>query len=325
MIDALTRAKRVLITTHIRPDGDALGSCAAMSLALRSKGIEAHVLLLSHLPSKYAFVFEEPGIAYTDVEKGWPDSLSLENFDTFLSVDTGTWSQLPGLKERLEKFRGKKLVIDHHLTQEQWADTKLVVTKAAAAGEVVEDLLHRWLVELTPSIATAIFVALVSDTGWFQFASTTAHTMRLGARLLEAGVDIDRIYQLLYQNERPQRLALQNRVQGSLELLADGRLAVMKIRRQDFLDTNAAPGDTENVINFPMQIKTVQVSLLFAEPMDDSPIRVSLRSKGAVDVAKFAQQFGGGGHARAAGLKVVGSLDQVREQVVGKMTSQLRG
>jgi phosphoesterase RecJ-like protein len=323
LLDALSKATRVLVTTHVRPDGDALGTTAAMVMGLRAKGIESQVLLLSHLPSKYAFIFDDLGIAHIDVEKGWPESFSINEFDTFLAVDTGTWSQLPGLKERLADFRGQKLVVDHHLTQENWADTKLVVTQAAAAGEIVEDLLSRWKVELTKPIATALFVALVSDTGWFQFSNTTAHTLRLAARLVEAGVDTDRVYQLLYQNERPERLALQTRAQGSLELLCNGKLAVMRITRQDFLDAGASVNDTENLINFPLQIRTVQASLLFTEPNDDGPIRVSLRSKGQVDVAKFAQQFGGGGHARAAGLKVPGTLQTVHDQVVGRMVETI--
>jgi phosphoesterase RecJ-like protein len=319
MLDALSQSKRVLVTTHVRPDGDALGSTAAMVMGLRSKGIDSQVLLLSHLPSKYAFVFDELGITHLDVENGWPGSLLIGEFDAFLVVDTGTWSQLPGMKELLAGFRGRKLVVDHHLTQEDWADTKLVVTTAAAAGEIAEELLSRWNVELTKPIATAVFVALVADTGWFQFSNTTAHTMRLAAKLIEAGVDTDRVYQLLYQNERPQRLALQTRAQGSLELLAGGKLAVMRITREDFAAVGASVNDTENLINYPLQIRTVEVSLCFTEPADDGPIRVSLRSKGRIDVAKFAQHFGGGGHARAAGLKVPGTLTDVHDKVVGRM------
>src|SRR5947209_18584906 len=101
MIEYLSRAKRILVTTHVRPDGDALGSSAALVLGLRQKGIDAEVLLLSHLPTKHEFLFQELGIAHQDVEKGWPEHFPFEKFDTFLVVDTGTWSQLPGLRERV--------------------------------------------------------------------------------------------------------------------------------------------------------------------------------------------------------------------------------
>lgn len=319
LLAALSTARRVLITTHIRPDGDALGSTAAMALGLRAKGIEARVLLLSHLPSKYAFIYRELGIDHFDVEKGWPGDFSLAPYDTLLVVDTGTWSQLPGLKDRLVGWTGKKLVVDHHLTQEDWADAKLVVTTAAAAGEIVGNLMKRWNVSFTAPTAKALYLALVADTGWFQFSNTRPATLRLAAELMEAGVDTDQLYQLLYQSERPERVTLQAHAQQSLELLADNRLAVMQVSKQDFLRAHAAQGDTEALINIPLQIGSVLVSLLFNEPMDDGPVRVSLRSKGQVDVARFAQKFGGGGHARAAGLKIDGSLAGAREQVVAAM------
>src|SRR6185437_13394700 len=136
MLTALRAAKRVLITTHVRPDGDALGSTAAMALALRQQGIAAKVLLLSKLPGKYAFIYKEHGIEWSDCDAGLPADFSLDAYDTLLVIDTGTWSQLPGLKPFVEAFKGRKLVIDHHLTQEDWADQKLVVTQAAAAGEI---------------------------------------------------------------------------------------------------------------------------------------------------------------------------------------------
>jgi phosphoesterase RecJ-like protein len=319
IISHLENAKRVLVTTHVRPDGDALGSTAAMVLGLRCKGIDAHVLLLSHLPGKYAFIYQDLKVSHTDVEKGWPVDFSLDAFDTVLVIDTGTWSQLPGLKDRLAAFKGPKLVVDHHLTQEDWADAKLVVTGAAAAGEIVAELLARWNVQLTTPMARALFLAIVADTGWFQYSNTRPETMRLGAKLMEAGVSTDQLYQLLYQSERPERISLQAHAQQSLELLADNRLAVMQVSRQDFLQTHGSSGDTEALINIPLQILAVQVSMLFVEPMESGPIRVSLRSKGQVDVAKFAQTFGGGGHARAAGLKVNGTLDEVRKQVVDAM------
>jgi bifunctional oligoribonuclease and PAP phosphatase NrnA len=323
ILDVLSRSKRVLVTTHVRPDGDALGTAAAMVLGMRARGINSHVLLLSHLPSKYAFVFKELGVDHTDVERDWPESFSLKNFDTLLVVDTGTWSQLPGLRERIANWKGPKLVVDHHLTQEDWADAKLVVTEAAAAGEIAAELLQQWDVELTTPIARALFLAIASDTGWFQFSNTRPFTLRLAAQLIEAGVNTDQLYQLLYQNERAERVALQTRAQESLELMVDDRLAVMRVRKADFAETRANVPDTENLINVPLQIRTVEVSLLFTEPPDGGQIRVSLRSKGSVDVARFAEQFGGGGHARAAGLKVTGTLQEVHDKVVAAMVCRL--
>lgn len=323
VIDVLSRCKRVLVTTHVRPDGDALGTVAATILGLRKMGIDAEALLLSHLPRKYAFVFDENQITHHDAEKGWPTAISLDRFDALLVMDTGTWSQLPGLQERVQDWSVPKLVVDHHLTQESWADVKLVVTEAAAAGEIAAELMDTWGIDFDRPIAAALFLAVASDTGWFQFSNTRPYTLRLAARLIEHGVDTDSMYQHLYQNERAERVTLQTRAQQSLELLLDGRLAVMRVAKSDFEQTGAKVSDTENLINVPLQVRTVQVSLLFVEPTEPGPIRVSLRSKGQVDVARFAEQFGGGGHARAAGLKLTGPLQDVHDRVVAAMVARL--
>ena len=324
VIDVLSRCRRVLVTTHVRPDGDALGSTAALVLGLKQRNIAAEVLLLSHLPRKYAFVYQENAIAYHDAEAGWPEGLSLDAYDALVVVDTGTWSQLPGLKERALAYAKPKVVIDHHLTQEGWADVKLVVTEAAAAGEIVAELLEDWDVKFDAAMASALYVALVSDTGWFQFSNTRPFTMRLAATLMEAGVDTDRLYKLLYQNERKERIALQARALGSLELLNDDRLAVMRVTVADFEATGANVPDTENLINLPLQIASVEVSILMTEPRDFGPVRVSLRSKGGVDVARFAEQFGGGGHARASGLKLEGSFKDAHDRVIEAMVNAMK-
>jgi phosphoesterase RecJ-like protein len=316
MLESLSACRRVLITTHVRPDGDAMGTAAAMALGMRRRGIDSRVLLLSRLPGKYAFVLKENEIGYDEVEPAWPSDFSPQPYDALLVVDTGTWSQLPGLRDRLDGWSKPRLVLDHHLT-------KLVEPEAAAAGEIAAELLAQWNVPIDPPIAAALFLAIASDTGWFQFSNTRPATLRLAADLMEAGVDTDKMYRHLYQNERAERMALQTRAQDSLELLQDGRLAVMSVRKSDFEQTRARLSDTENMINAPLQIRTVEVSILMVEPPDGSAIRVSLRSKGQVDVAKFAEQFGGGGHARAAGLKIPGLFEHVHGLVSSEMIKTL--
>jgi phosphoesterase RecJ-like protein len=325
IIETLARTKRVLVTTHVRPDGDALGSSAALVLGMKQKGIDADVLLLSHLPRKYSFIYDEAGVRHIDVEAGIPADFSLDGYDALVVVDTGTWSQLPGLRERVEKFSKPKIVIDHHLTQQDWADVKLVDTSAGACAEIIAELLERWGVTLDSQMATALFVGIVADTGWFMFSNTRPVTMRLAAKLMETGgVDTDRVYQLLYQNERAERIALHTRGLDGLELLDNGRIAVMRIRKSDFQAAKAHINDTENLINIPLQIRTVEVSVLISEPLDAGPVRVSLRSKGPVDVARFAEQFGGGGHARAAGLKFETSIDEAHDKVVAALLAQTK-
>jgi phosphoesterase RecJ-like protein len=324
IIDVLSSCKRVLLTTHARPDGDAIGTTAAISLALRKLKIDSEVILLTHIPGKYAFVYRDNAIVHHDMENGWkPDPFPFERFDALLVCDTGTWSQLPGLREHVEAWKAPRIVLDHHLTQEDWATHKLVIPEAAAAGEIAAELIEQWDVPIDVPIATALYLAIASDTGWFQFSNTRPFTMRLAATLMEAGVNTDEMYKHLYQSERPQRVRLQTRAMQSLELLERDRLAVMTVTRQDFADTGAGVPATENLVNIPLQIESVEVSLLFVDPPEGGPIRVSLRSKGGVDVARFAERFAGGGHARASGLKMAGSVEHVRSVVSAAASSVL--
>lgn len=319
----LLASRRVLLLTHVRPDGDALGSVAATKLALEQRGIAAESLLLSKLPSKYAFVFERAGVTHNDATPALPAMDWFRGFDAVLVLDTGTWSQLPGLESILPGVNAPVMVLDHHRTQEPWGGARWVDPSASAAGEMVMDLVRALGATIDRRVAEALFVAIATDTGWFQFSNTTPRTMRAAAELMEAGVDTDDLYQLIFQNERAARLMLQARAMRSLKLHGDNRLATIVIRATDFREVGADVPDTENLVNIPLQVRSVELSAIFTETPTPGPVRVSLRSKGRVDVAKFAEQFGGGGHARASGLKLDGTLDEVVERVTVALTKAL--
>lgn len=341
LLAALDRSQRVLLTTHVRPDGDALGSVTSLALALRSRGKVADILLLSKLPTKYRFVLEEPGLPHTNLAVDpAPDYAS---YDTLIVADTGTFSQLPGLETVIPTFQhpaaaggggggggrkapGTVLIIDHHKTQEPWGNVRIVDTSAASATELIGRILSAWKIPLSAPIAEALYIGIVSDTGWFAFSNTTPSTLRLAADLMHAGVNPDRMYQRLFQSEREPRLRLQARVQNSFQLLANGRLAVLTVRASDFIETHAAITDTENLINFPLQLASVEMCLLLTEtpPPDNQQIKISCRSKGSVDVAKFAEQFGGGGHARASGLKLPAPLDTASQTLITAALATLK-
>jgi bifunctional oligoribonuclease and PAP phosphatase NrnA len=318
-LEVLSKAKRVLLTTHARPDGDALGSVAALALALRAAGKHTEQLLLTHLPSKYRFVFADAGLDHHDAERG-TGIPALTGFDTVIVADTGTWSQLPGMELRLSQFGGRVAVIDHHKTQEPWGNVRVVDTSVSSAAELVCRVLRRGGYAITREIAQAVYVGIVSDTGHLQFSNTTPTALRMVADLMETGIDTDRVYQLLTQSERAPRLRLQARAHASLELHADNRLAVMTVLASDFAEVGADVPDTENIVNFPLAIATVEMALLVTEPPavegKPQPIRVSCRSKGRIDVARFAEPFGGGGHARASGLKLPQPLGEAKAAVV---------
>lgn len=326
MIEILAGSKRVVLTTHARPDGDALGTTAALVGALTKNFIEAEVLLLTPIPDKYRFIYEEAGVKWHLIgAEGVDPGALLASADALLVCDTGTWSQLEGLREAIEGYEGPKLVLDHHVTQEDWADLKYIDTTAGAAAELAMLVVEQWQVPIDQKMAQAFFVALATDTGWFGFSNTTPRTLRMAAACLEAGADVDRIYQRLTQNERPHRMRLQARAHGSLELLADDRLAVMTLSKKDFSETGTQLPATEELVNWPMAIATVEVSVLLAEDPDSpSPrCKASFRSKGHLDVAAVAATFGGGGHLRAAGARVDLPLEQAKSRLVQAVSERM--
>lgn len=326
MIEILAGCKRVLLTTHARPDGDALGTTAAIALALEKNFIETEILLLTPIPDKYRFIYEEAGVRWHLLgDAGVEPATLLASADALLVCDTGTWSQLEGIRGAIEGYSGPKLVLDHHVTQEDWADLKLVDISAGAAAEVAMMVLERWEIPIDEMMAQAVYVALATDTGWFGFSNTTPRTLRMAAVCVEAGANVDRIYQRLNQNERPERMRLQARAHGSLELLADDRLAIMTLSRRDFSETGTKTPATEDLVNWPMAIATVEVSVLITEDPDtNSPMcKVSFRSKGHLDVAALAATFGGGGHIRAAGARMETSRDQARAKLVEAITRRM--
>jgi phosphoesterase RecJ-like protein len=325
IIDALGTARRVLVTTHVRPDGDALGSSVALILGLRAKGVDAELLVLSKLPRKYAFVVTDNGVTcHGRRGDGWPAALAdLSRFDALAVCDTGHLEPTAGPERpggRLARAQTRDRPPPH---PGGLGDGQAGGDRGGGRGRGGRRTARPLGRRAHAGHRVGLFLGIASDTGWFQFANTRPHTFRLAARLVEAGVDTDRMYQLLYQNERAERVALQTRAQQSLGLLADGRLAVMRVTARDFAETGGSVADTENVINLPLQIRTVQASVLLTEPPEGGPIRVSLRSKGQIDVARLAERFGGGGHARAAGLKVAGTLAAAEGAVVAALTAAL--
>ena len=326
MINALSACEKVLLTTHARPDADALGTTAAMAMGLAKKGVAAECLILSEMPQKYAFLYDESGVTHHSTADGADPAALLADKDALLVCDTGTWSQLDGMRPSVEAFRGKKLVLDHHKTQEDWADLKLVDTTAGAAAEVAMRLLTRWGVTIDAGMANVLYAAMATDTGWFAFSNTTPRTMRLAADCMEAGAEVDALYQRLSQSEREPRMRLHARGYNSLELLAGGRVAVTSVTSKDFKETNSGMAATEDLINWPMAIGSVQASVFLCEDPDSPdglPTKISLRSKGQIDVAALAQDFGGGGHARAAGARLDEPLSAVREKLVAAVLRRL--
>jgi len=305
----LGSAETLLVTTHSRPDGDGLGAMAALCRSGRAAGKTVHMLLLDEIPRRYEFLFAE----------GTPAGVSrFETLshaaDAIVILDTCVISQLDGIGDKLPGVSKKVIVVDHHATVDRIGAVQWVDTSAAATGVMVGELLEAlgWPVDVRS--AEALIAAAASDTGWFQFANTDGRCMRLVAKWLDKGVRPDKLYRRLYQNARVNRLKLLSHILADMELHCDGRLAVMTVRREDFAATGASADETENLVNASLEIGTVETAIMLVENAEN--IRVSLRSRDVVDVATIAEMFGGGGHKRAAGMRIIDSIDVVKDKLI---------
>ena len=322
-VTLIEQSKKILITTHIRPDGDACGCVRALLEALKGLGKAAQPLFMSPLASWYQTLFDEkPAILGNDIAIEQLEN-HYQDIDLIILVDTDSRVQLPGFSDWMDGCGKKILVIDHHITGDGLGDVIVVDTTAAAAGEIVFDLLKfaRW--PITERIAESIFIALSTDTGWFKFGNTDSRIFHTAAELIDAGAKPNKIYGLLYQSFTPARIYLMGRMLEHLQLHADGRIATQYILRNDFDETGATGADTENLIDECQRISTVQAAAMFVE-LADGGFRCSLRSKGAVDVRKIAQKYGGGGHTLAAGVNLKGPLEEALQIIVSEISAQLK-
>ncbi|MBC8481587.1 MAG: bifunctional oligoribonuclease/PAP phosphatase NrnA [Planctomycetes bacterium] len=322
-VGLINGAKNVLVTTHTRPDGDACGSVAAILGALAGQGKNVKALMLSDVPEWYEFLFEErPAVLGRDVSVERLCGGEFMNADLIVLVDVNSKGQLPGFAEYLEKNQKKVLVFDHHVTNDGLGDVELIDVSASAAGVIVFEFLEYGGFEISEKIAEALFLAIATDTGWFRFSNTDSRSHRICAELLESGVDSAKLYHGLYQNFSIERFRLMNLMLSRLELSFDGRYASQYVLQEDFVATGAKAGDTENLIDECQRIGSVEVAALFTEQADGR-IKCSLRSRGAVDVRKIAQAFGGGGHTMASGTYLPGPLEEAKKLIYEKVNAQL--
>jgi len=314
IMQRLSAAARLLVVTHARPDGDGLGSMSALSSAARAVGKEVATLVPGEVPARYGFLLssDHPAGAERFAELAdWADAVVI--------VDTCAFAQLDGLDAQLAAARDKIVVIDHHATADDIGAARWVDASAAAAGVMVGELLEALGWPVGRATAEALLTAMTTDTGWFRFSNTDGRCLRAAARLFEAGIEGDKLYRRLFQADRRERMLLLGRALSSMELRADGRIATMKIRAGDFAQTGARQDETENLVNEPMRMGCVEVSMLLVENGDaqaERCVRVSLRSRGKVDVAAVARSFGGGGHVQAAGLRIDEDIDALAARLV---------
>jgi phosphoesterase RecJ-like protein len=304
-VDLVRRHRRFLLTTHIRPDADGLGSQLALAEILRRLGKEVRLVIASTWPPRYNFLdpdrrierFAPPGDAWRDV-------------DAVLILDTGTWNQLGDFGPFLKSLSVPRAVIDHHLSQDDLGALRLVDTSAEATGRLIYEA------------AGALGEPLTTDTGWFRHANTTPATFDLAGQLVRAGARPTHLYEQLYEQNTLPRLKLTGLVLDRLRLAAGGRVAYTEIHREDYAATGAVPQDTEDMINFGRSVAGVEVALFFME-QPRGGVKVSFRSRERVDVARLAEQFGGGGHRLASGAVLSTTLDDARTRVLAAVAAAL--
>ncbi|MCA9284688.1 MAG: DHH family phosphoesterase [Phycisphaerales bacterium] len=319
LAERLRQAERVVVLTHTKPDGDAVGSVLAVQRALTLLGKQATGVLMGPV---------EPGLlelARPTVLERLENGPLPEEVDLVVVVDTGAWAQLEPVAPWLRTRRDRTIGLDHHARGDEIAGERMIDVRAASCTQVLVPLIEALGCPLTGGpggVAEALFVGLATDTGWFRFANADAAAFALAARLLKSGVDKGRIYQVLEETARPSRLALTSRALSSLRLVADGAAAVMSLGMSDFTETGGALEDLTGIVNEPMAVRSVRVSALLTQT-DPGLTKVSLRSKpaiaggadGFVNVNDLAARFGGGGHANAAGARIKADLDAAQAQI----------
>jgi phosphoesterase RecJ-like protein len=307
-----------LVTTHTRPDGDALGSQLALAACLRSLGKFVVCAVAGTVPPRYRFF--DPDGAIVEFPHSGP---TLPPVEAAVIVDTGTFNQLAALADPIRRMAGRTFVIDHHQTQDDLGGERLVDTSAESCGRLVREAIAALEAPLTPDMAHVLFAALATDTGWFRHTNVSPATFLLAAELMAAGARPNELFEKIYETTTLGRLRLRGQALQRLQTTPDGRIAWIEVLRSDFEATGSVPMDTEDLINDPRSLPECQIALALIE-QHDGQVKVSFRSRAPYDVARLAETFGGGGHARAAGATVPGPMPVARDRVVHAATELLR-
>jgi bifunctional oligoribonuclease and PAP phosphatase NrnA len=302
---------RFLVTTHENPDGDALGSMLALHLALEQLGKDTTMYLAgdSPLPSEYSFM------PLGGLMRSVPDDCGER---TLFAVDCANESRLGPDPEILAQAPFV-LNVDHHHDNTRFGNVNLVVPDASSTGEVLADLFERLGVEVTPDIAEALYIAVVTDTGRFQYTNTSPKAMRLAAFLIEQGADVHKVFQGVYESVEFAKLKLLARALEHAQVYEGGRVVVSYLARDDFSDVSAPEPYAEGIIDYLRAVQGADMSVLIREPprRDGPARRVSLRaSVDELDVSAIARKSGGGGHRQAAGFSSEQSIDEITRFVL---------
>lgn len=313
ILKEIGRRERFLIVSHSRPDGDSIGTSLGLGLALEELGKRVEWIQADPPPDVFRFL---PGI----------DRIRISNraegdYDALLVLECGAYerTEIQGLDSYFT------INIDHHPKNDRFGNLNWIDPKAAAVAEMAYRLLKALPAEISPEVATNLYVGILTDTGSFRFASTTAETFRIASELVGSGADPGTISQMLFMNHPASRMRLLTKLLETLDFTPDGTVSWIHLSQRMLQEAGASLRDTEGLVNYALGVSGVQVCAFFREE-GRRQYRVSLRAKADVsaDVGQVAELFGGGGHAKAAGLSVEGEFEEVRSLVVSRLLETLQ-
>jgi phosphoesterase RecJ-like protein len=312
ILEIIRSREEFVITSHIRPDGDALGSELALMLVLEAIGKRCIIVNKDPVPERFRNLPCSDRIQVAANIEGQPSAVFV--------LECGS-AERTGLNRLADQF---VINIDHHHSTAEYGAINWIDENACAVGEMIYKIAKALGVALTPEIATNIYTAVVTDTGSFQFASTTADTFRMAADLAEHGADIAGIARNVFYSNPITKVNSMTVMLNRMKVDCGGRLVWTAVTRDDMTRYNCFEDDVEGLVNFPLTINGVDVALFFRE-LEDGSFRVSLRSKNSIDVSEIAGAFGGGGHRNASGCTVAGPLESAKDLLLTRIAARMHG
>jgi len=314
IINQLKRHQTFLLASHIHPDGDAIGSVLALGLALKAMGKKVQLFNPSPIPMVYRFLPSVQEIKQTLAPNA--------RFDVALVLDCGDMDRI-GVEAVAICKKSLVINIDHHITNTRFGDLQLIDVNACATAEILYHLIQKLPVQIDCAMATAIYTGILTDTGSFRFSNTNRSAFAICEKMIGLGADPYQVAQHVYGTYSLGRIKLLNLALDSLEISPNGKLSVMTLSQRMLRETGTQAEDIDGIINYARRIEDVKVAALIHElcdngaaPRGKTRYHVSLRSDSGVDVAKIAAQFGGGGHAEAAGFSIDTTLTDLKKQLM---------
>ena len=314
----ILESKKIGITYHVSPDGDAVGSVLALFNALKSLNKDCYIISKDTLSENLKFLKGSDEITGEITEP-------VDETDIVVVLDCGN---LERVSANLKEFTGTIVNIDHHLSNDKYGDINYIDANAAATAEIVFELLNLMGISfekensVIKDIGTCMYTSIVTDTGAYRHSNVTERTHKISATLKKIGVDNTFIYQSLFDNKDFSRIKLIGKALSNMQLILNGKVALLEIDKNFTADLGIDIGDTSDIISYGLQIKGVEVTLLLKEVEDG--VKASLRAKSYVDVRKIAEVFGGGGHIRASGIKIRNmSMEEAKYEILNEIQKEL--